>query len=338
MDIKNTLRNIFVDEGETTAWQCIKSWLLILAGCLCVAIGFAVFINPYNIVPGGVFGMSIVLHNLFPSIQVGYFGYMLDIPLMILSFLLLGSTFGFRTIMAVIITPFLMNMIEVMAYPNVEALQELNPSIMFGGALDLSEHLMLTSIIGGGMVGLGCGLVVRGGATSGGTDVLGMIMQKYLHIPFSNAVLICDATVVLMGLVVIGFGVGLESDTESTSWLLSFYSLIAAIVLSRTIAFVISGSAREKLIFVISDGNLESLHDYVLNKIDRGGTVIKTRGLYSGKERDMLFLVVDRRQVMGVKQNIKFADPNAFVVITDAYDIYGEGFKNLPSAHDINPE
>ncbi len=338
MNLKKALRNIFMDEGETTLWQCLKSWLSIIAGCLCVAIGFAVFINPYNLVPGGIFGLSIVLHNLFPSIQVGYFGYMLDVPLMILSFLLLGSTFGFRTIAAVLLTPFMMNMIEVVAYPDAASLQELNPAVMFGGAVDLSQHLLLTAIIGGGMVGLGCGLVVRGGATSGGTDVIGMIMHKYIHIPFSNAVLMCDATVVLLGLVVIGFGLGLESGPESASWLLSLYSLIAAIVLSRTIAFVISGSAREKIIFVISDGNMEMLHDYVLNKIDRGGTVIRTKGLYSGKERDMLFLVVDRRQVMGVKQNIKLADPNAFVVVTDAYDTYGEGFKNLPSPNEINPE
>ena len=109
-------------------------------------------------------------------------------------------------------------------------------------------------------------------------------------------------------------------------------------VTSRTVAFVISGAANDKLIFVISDGQLDILHRYILQVLDRTATCIKVKGLYSGKEREMLLLVVGRREVMGVKQQIKLADPRAFVIVTDAYDIYGEGFKQLPSENDINPE
>lgn len=338
MDIKKTLRNVIIDEGETMGMQVVKTWLYILVGCLFVAVGFAVFINPYNLVPGGVYGLSVVLHNIFPSIQVGYFGYMLDIPLLVSSLLLLGSKFGSRTVVAVILTPFLMNMVEQMAYPTAEALRNLDPSQMFGGAMDMSNHLMLTTLVGGALVGIGCGLIVRGGATSGGTDVVGMIIQKFCHIPFSNAILMVDGAVVLSGLVVIGFGVGIEQETSSPSWHLSLYSLLACVVTSRTVAFVISGAANDKLIFVISDGQLNTLHRYILQVLDRTATCIKVKGLYSGKEREMLLLVVGRREVMGVKQQIKLADPRAFVIVTDAYDIYGEGFKQLPSENDINPE
>ena len=109
-------------------------------------------------------------------------------------------------------------------------------------------------------------------------------------------------------------------------------------MISRTVAFVISGSANDKIIFVISDLDMQSLHDYVLRDLDRTATLIKSHGLYTGNEKEMLFLVVDRREVMGVKQQIRQADPRAFVVVTDAYDIYGEGFKQLPKEGDINPE
>ena len=142
-----------------------------------------------------------------------------------------------------------------------------------------------------------------------------------------------------IGLLVIGFGVGVDAEAgTSPSWLLSLYSLISVYVISRTVAFVISGSANDKIIFVISDLDMQSLHDYVLRDLDRTATLIKSHGLYTGNEKEMLFLVVDRREVMGVKQQIRQADPRAFVVVTDAYDIYGEGFKPLPKEGDINPE
>ena len=89
--------------------QTLYAWASIVVGCTILAAGFVFFINPYNIVPGGVYGASIVLHNLFPSIQVGTFGYMFDIPLLILSVLLLGAKLGIRTIVAALLTPLLMN-------------------------------------------------------------------------------------------------------------------------------------------------------------------------------------------------------------------------------------
>lgn len=340
MSLKQKIRVFLVGNDPVIDWKVqATTWFSILLGCVCMSVGFTIFINPYNIVPGGVYGLSIVMHNIFPSIQVGYFGYMFDIPLLITSMVMLGSKFGGRTIVSVLLTPFLMNTIEALSYPTEEALRALDPAQLLGGVVNMSDHLMLTSIVGAVFIGLGCGLMVRGGATSGGTDVISMIMQKYLHIPFSTAILICDGMVVAFGLVVIGFGVGTEAqDVSSPSWLLSFYSLIAVYVTSRTVAYVINGSANDKIIFVISAKEMHSLHDYILKDLDRTATVIKSHGLYTGNDKEMLFLVVGSREVMSVKQQIRLADPSAFVVVTDAYDIYGEGFKPLPLEGDINPE
>ena len=314
------------------------SWSGIVLGCTILAAGFVFFINPYNIVPGGVYGASIVLHNLFPSIQVGTFGYMFDIPLLTLSVVLLGAKLGARTIVAALLTPFIMNAMSSLVYPTQEALESLDPALLLGGVMNMSDHLMLTCIIGATLIGIGSGIVVRNQATTGGSDIVGMLLQKYAHIRFSNAILMVDATVVCFGLVVVGFCVGGSNATDSSSWLLSFYSLISIFVISRVIAYCINGAKDDKLIFVISEKNLEALHTYILKDLDRTATCIKSSGLYTGREKEMLFLVVSHKEVTGVKHQIKLADPSAFVVVTDAYDTFGEGWKQLPSADEIQPE
>lgn len=316
----------------------LYSWFSILIGCIILAAGFVFFINPYNIVPGGVYGASIVLHNLFPSIQVGTFGYMFDIPLLILSVVLLGAKLGSRTIAAALITPLLMNIISKLVYPTKEALQALDPAKLAGGSMNLSDHLMLACVIGAALIGIGTGIVIRNEATTGGSDIIGMLLQKYCHIRFSKAILLVDGTVVCFGLAVIGFGIGSAEDSTQPSWHLSLYSLIAIFIISRVIAYMINGAKNDKLIFVISDKKMTELHTYILKDLDRTATCIKSSGLYTGKEKEMIFLVVSYKEVAGVKLTIKKADPRAFVVVTDAYDTFGEGWKQLPSPNEIHPE
>ena len=289
-----------------------------------LAVGFVFFINPYNIVPGGVYGASIVLHNLFPGIQVGTFGYMFDIPLLILSVILLGSKLGGRTI--------------ALCYADDEALRILDASLLLGGFLDVSLDILLTCFIGSLVFGIGTVIVVRNQGTTGGSDIVGMLLQKYCHIRFSNAILLVDGAVVCFGLVVIGFGIGNAEDVIRPSWHLSFYSLIAIFIISRVIAYVINGSKNDKLIFVISDSKMTGLHEYILKDLDRTATYIKSSGLYSGADKEMLLLVVSYKEVAGIKLKIKQVDPRAFVIVTDAYDTFGEGWKQLPSPNDITPE
>lgn len=314
------------------------SWGGVVLGCTILAAGFVFFINPYNIVPGGVYGASIVLHNLFPSIQVGTFGYMFDVPLLILSVILLGAKLGARTLVAALITPLIMNVMSRCAYPTREALERLDPTQLLGGCMNMTDHLMLTCIIGAAIIGVGSGIVVRNQATTGGSDIIGMILQKYFHIRFSNAILLVDVAVVFFGLLVIGFGVGSAEDAGQPSWYLSFYSLISIFVISRVIAYVINGAKDDKLLFVISDKEMTELHRFILKDLDRTATCIKSCGLYTGAEKEMLFLVVSHKEVTSVKHKIKEADPRAFVVVTDAYDTFGEGWKQLPSKDELQPE
>ena len=324
-------------EAKKLSWW--SSWAGVFIGCTLMCAGFVYFINPYNIVPGGVYGASIVLHNLFPAIQVGTFGYFFDIPLLILSVVLLGAKLGARTIVAAMSTPLIMNILSAVSYPTTEALQALDPSLLVGGCIDMSNHLMLTTLMGGVLIGIGCGIVVKNDATTGGSDIVAMIMQKYTHIRFSNGVLLVDVLVVLFGLLVIGFGIGGDAGTlQQPSWHLSFYSLIAIFVSSRVLAYVINGAKDDKIIFVISDHEMHDLHNFILKELERTATRIKSSGLYSNNEKEMLFIVVNRREANIIKHIIKEVDPRAFVVMTDAYETYGEGWKPLPSANEIQPE
>ncbi len=243
--------------------ETILSWVNILIGCVILASGFVFFINPYNIVPGGAYGASIVLHNLFPSIQVGTFGYMFDVPLLIISVIFLGSKLGARTIAAALITPLIMNTLSALVYPDEASLEALDPARLLGGTLDMSNDLMLACVMGSVLIGIGTGIVIRNEATTGGSDIVGMLLQKYAHIRFSRAILMVDGAVVCFGLVVIGFGIGNEADTTPASWHLSFYSLIAIFIISRMIAYVINGEKNDKLIFVISEKKMHELHRYI---------------------------------------------------------------------------
>ena len=202
----------------------------------------------------------------------------------------------------------------------------------------MTDHLMLTSIIGAAVIGLGSGIVVRNQATTGGTDIVAMMLQKFCNLRFSRAILLVDGVVVLFGLLVIGFGIGNPDEASQPSWHLSFYSLIAIFVTSRVVAYVINGEKNDKLLFVISDMNMTALHEYILKDLDRTATCIKSSGLYTKADKEMLFLVVSYKEVAGIKHKIKEVDPRAFVVVTDAYDTFGEGWKQLPSAGEVQPE
>lgn len=314
----------------------LMSWATIIVGCCIMAVGYVVFINPYNIVPGGVYGASIVLHNIFPGIQVGTFGYMFDVPLLIISFIFLGRNLGARTIVAAMLTPALMNALTLMVYPTPEAVRSLDPAALLGGIMDMSNHLIVTTIFGAILAGVGSGLIVKARGSSGGTDIVALLMQKYLGTPFSRSIMICDACVVTFGLVVFGF-VG-QTAGGASGIHLSFYSLIAIYIIARTISFVLNGSQNDKLLFIVSKNRRDELRDFILRDLDRTATIIDTFGLYTLDRNTTLLLVVKDKEARAVKQLIREVDPTAFVIITDASATYGEGWSELPSKDELIPE
>ena len=317
-------------------WRWWAQMAQIVFGCILVAVAFVVFINPYNLVPGGIYGLALVLHNLFPSIQVGTFGYMFDVPLICTALLLFGGTFGGRTIFASFITPGIMNILDYLVYPNQAAIEALDPTLLLGGQINLSSHLMLAAIIGGVFSGIGVGIVIRNNAATGGTDITGMLLHKFAKMKFANGVLLSDAIIVLSGLVVIGFGVGIEGPGQGV--VLSLYSAVCIFVNAKVLGYTIDGASRDKLLFIISEEHSDEMRNYILHDLNRGGTYLKAKGMYTNNEKEMIFLVINRKEVRTVQQKIKEFDPTAFVVVTDAYDTFGKGFKPFPEENGMPTE
>lgn len=322
--------------GKTTEWRrAALEYGGIVLGCLIVSVAFVTFITPYKLVPGGVFGASIVLHNLFPALSVGTFGYILGVPLLVMSYLLIGKNVGARTLVATLVTPSLMNGVTYLAYRSPEALRSLSPELLWGGQLDCSHDLLLSVLLGSVLIGVGEGLMVRCKATSGGSDTVALLIHKYLGVRFSRALVGVDASVILFGLVVIGFGLGTEAP-QAGSWLLSGYSLICCFLMSTTVAYVISGTKSNKLVMVVGDKRrAEDLRGFILHEMDRTATVVPSHGLYSGEEKVTLLMVVRLREVDKFTTRIQQVDPSAFVIVTDAYDAYGLRWKQFPDANTL---
>lgn len=318
-----------------TDWRWWSSIVQIIFGCFLVAVAFVVFINPYDLVPGGIYGLALVLHNLFPSVQVGTFGYMFDVPLICTALILFGGTFGGRTIFASFITPGIMNLLDYLVYPDRAAIEALDPAQLLGGHIDLTNDLMLAAIIGGVFSGIGVGIVIRNNAATGGTDITGMLLHKFAKMKFANGVLLSDAIIVLAGLMVIGFGVGTGNPRGV---MLSLYSAVCIFVNAKVLGYTIDGASRDKLLYIICENHSEEMRHYILHDLNRGGTYLKAKGMYTNNDKEMIFLVVNRKEVRTVQQKIKDFDPTAFVVVTDAYDTFGKGFKPFPEENGMPTE
>lgn len=303
-------------KGDLHSWKWWSSWLVIILGCAVMSLGFILFMYPYKITPGGIWGMSTILHELFPAVGQGWFGYMMDIPLLVIGFAVFGPVFGTKTVFASLLTPLLMLLLPYAVYPDI-ATQ--SAETLLWGRLDLTDDLILASIFGGLFIGAGVGLVVRAQATTGGTDIIAMLLQKYARIKFSNGVMIADAFVVVCSLVVL---VGFKGESPT----LPLYSLLTIWIAVQIIDFVVEGRNYDKILFIVSDRQ-DEIREFILSDLDRSGTMIKSRGLYTGGERNMIFLVVSRREIVPVKQRLHRIDPFMFVVVVDANETLGEGFR-----------
>lgn len=311
----------------------------ILFGCVVVAIGLTYFINPYGLVPGGVFGICIVLHALFPALQIGTYALLIQIPLLLISTLVLGGRLGFRTLIAAIALPLMVNLLSSWSYPTPEALRSLDPDLLLGGHLNMTHDLIVSALIGGALIGIGTGLIIRQQASSGGSDVIGMLIHKFTHVRFANAMMFVDGSIVLAGLIVIGIGFGLpeSSSVAPRSWMLSFYSLITMYLLNRSIAIVLSGAKDCMLVHIICTKEESSiLRNWILTTLDRTATRTNAQGLYSEAGKEILLMVVRNKELPAITDGIKQMAPHCFVVVTDAYDAYGYRWKELPTADALN--
>lgn len=277
------------------AW--IKSYLLITIGAFIMAAGLVLFIAPYKLAPGGVYGIAIVLHHLF-GFPIGLSGILMDIPLTILAIKVLGPKFGLKTIVGFVLLAVFISFFE----------------FTWGYEPIVQDDALLSSIFGGVFVGLGLGLVFRAKASSGGTDNIAMILAKYTRLPLGQLVIIIDAAIVFITLIAF-------DDLK-----IPMYSWIVIFITGKMVDVVLQGLSYDKTLFIISEKH-EEIKNKILKDLDRGGTYIQAKGMYKGDDKQMIFTVVSRREVSMLQDFIHEIDPNAFMTVLDAHEIYGHGFK-----------
>lgn len=283
-----------------------KSWFynygLILAGSFILGLGFVLFINPYNIVPGGAYGVGIVVHHLIPAIPVGSFGLALNIPLIIIAIKVLGPRFGVKTIVGMVLTSVFMDLQTLV-------IGEQDP-------MGLENEILLSCVFGGVTIGLGLGLIFKAKATSAGSDILAMIMAKYTRLPVGQLLIVVDSAIVLLGLIVF------------QDWKVPLYSWIVIFVTGRVIDGVLEGVNHDKTLFIVSTHH-QKIREKIINDLNRGGTYLEGKGMYEQEERPVIFTVVNRRELTILEDYIHDIDPNAFLTVANSSEILGNGFKSL---------
>jgi len=292
----------------TKEW--FKVYSLIIFGTFIMASGFVFFINPYKIVPGGVYGIAIVIHYLtagvFPfwpnGIPIGLLALCMDIPLTLIGLKILGPRFGIKTVVGFVTTAFFIDFLTIFVGQD--------------DPLKLGDQVLLASIFGGVMIGFGLGLVFRSRASSGGSDIVAMIINKFSGWPLGQLLIIVDSLIVFVGLAAFG------------DWKIPLYSWIVIYITGKVIDITLRGITNEKTMFIVTDHYSEIRHK-IINDINRGGTVIAAKGLYNETEKKMIYTNVSRREYQILKDYIRQIDPKAFVTVLDANEVLGNGFKQI---------
>lgn len=270
----------------------VFEYVNVLVGAAIIALSFNVFLLPNQIASGGVSGISTILVSVL-GWEPAYVQWAFNIPLFIAGIIFLGKQFGVKTLVGTIFLPFV-----------VFITKDIEP---------WTNDALLSSLFGGIGVGLGLGIVFRGNASTGGTDLAAQIINKFTGLTLGTCVVLIDGLIVIAAAIVFDIERGL-------------YALIALYVTSKTIDLIQIGFGRSKTAMIITNKQ-EEIREGILNKIDRGVTKLSAYGGFTDDERPVLMCVVDQREFTKLKQLVKSLDPSAFVVVMDAAEVLGEGFK-----------
>ena len=307
----------------------IVAYLLVALGSLLFAVGDVMFVNPYNLAPGGVYGLANVFHALW-GWKISVAGICMDIPLLIIGTIILGPRFGIKTIVSVILIPIFTYILEITwgyaplihdgLYDSNEGLLSYMTYTVGQGDAAIDKFFIpdffRNTVVAGLIYGAAIGVIFRAGATSGGSDIISMIIHKYTKISLGVLVLIVDSCISLTTLII--------GDIR-----LPIYSVILIFIESKIIDIIVEGVTTYKTVFIITD-KVDEVKSYILNDLERGGTCFPGIGLYQGQERRMIYVTLDRTDLVKLKANLRHLDPHAFVNVIESAEIMGLGFKALP--------
>ncbi len=278
----------------------VKSYLKMIGGSIAVAIGIYYFWAPAQLAAGGVSGLAIVLQSFITQVPISVIVFCLDLLMFLLGFIVLGAGFGIKSIVSSLTIAGTMGIFEWFT-PNQQA---------------LSSDLLVVLIFGALLIAFGQAIIFREEASSGGTDIIAKIINKYTQLPIAFSLLLADMVVVLLAVSSFGIEKGL-------------YAALGVLLTTMMIDFFISGITVEKYVLIIpsTQATKEAVEHYILEKIGRGATVYRAEGAYSGAQKSVIATVVDRREFLLIKNHIQAIDPQAFVTVQNLHEVVGEGFQ-----------
>ncbi|BDG81735.1 UPF0750 membrane protein YvjA [Bacillus subtilis] len=273
------------------SFRVIRDYVYILIGAAITAVSFNVFLLPNKIAAGGVSGISTILQSY--GFEAAYVQWIINIPLFIAGIILLGGKFGLKTLAGSVFLPLV-----------VFLTRDIQPA---------THHELLAAIFGGVGIGIGIGIVYLGKGSTGGTALAAQIIHKYTGLSLGTCLAIIDGLIVVTAMIVFNIEQGL-------------YAMLGVYVSSKTIDVVQVGFNRSKMALIITKQE-QAVKEAVFKKIDRGVTKISAVGGYTDDERPILMCVVGQTEFTKLKQIVKQIDETAFVIVADASEVLGEGFK-----------
>ncbi len=280
-------------------WSILKNeqfmaYVQIVLGSLLGALAYPMFLVPHHIAPGGLTGIATVFNFLFQW-PVGTISLLLNVPLFIIGYRSMGRVFAFRSLIATLLFSFLIDLLPMPA---------------------LTQDPILAALFGGALLGVGLGLILRGGATTGGTDMAArMLHSRFQHISVGVILFLIDCVSVVLA--------GLSIEVEY-----ALYAFICIYVSSKVIDMVMLGMTTDKACYVISDQH-EAIKQELMDQLERGVTVLHAEGGYTGAQRPVLLCVLSAQEIGRLKAIVRSRDEAAFVFISDAHEVLGEGFRKL---------
>lgn len=276
----------------------LKDFLLITLGVTLVAISLEFFFIPSNIAAGGVSGMAIIINNFTPSLSVGSIVLVINIILFIIAFFVLDSSFGAKTLYSSFAIAAMMSLIEIFIKPT-----------------PLTDDLFINAAVGTVIGSIGMAMVFNTGASTGGTDIIAKILNKFFHLEIGKSLLLVDFFVGIFGIATFGITAGL-------------YAMLAIIAHGTLIDRLIDGFNTSKEIMIISK-NEKQIIDYIIQDLDRSCTILNGYGAYTREDTQILYVVLTRKDYINLKNFIKEIDPRAFISVNEVHEVLGEGFKDI---------
>jgi uncharacterized membrane-anchored protein YitT (DUF2179 family) len=283
------------------SWKWFRNYSMLFLGSIIMACGYVFFLVPHKIVPGGVFGLSIVLHYVL-GLPTGATALVLNVPLVLWGIKELGPRFGAKTVIGMVTTSAMIDLITYLAsLKGIEA---------------LSQDLLLSSVFGGVCVGGGLALVFRAKATTGGSDIIASILYKRTRAPMGRSMIALDFLVVVIG------AIAFQNPA------VVLYAIVTIFVTGRVLDAVLDGSNYQKAAIIVSK-EYEQIRGAILEDLGRGGTLLAAKGLFRGDDRPVILTAISRRELAILEEHIKQIDPKAFVIVFDSREVLGEGFLPL---------